>query len=591
MNRARMKTVAKTSLATSLAVMTAGASGTGLAIWSFRGSDTLTEVVRDAIQQSGQSANLAYQNTGSSAGESNALSGGQVIVPMSRNWKSSVIASTAHPTWAPELRNVVGLDAGVIVQALNGPTGYASCKDLTEIALDADRKKAQNGNLLQLLLGGVDGAGTEEACKDQRRLDAIDYLQSVCFSGVSQIEHFWRRDDRSGTADTMKERLRIQRFCNGRAPGVDDSGADYNLRNDDADPVRRACIGESATRNKTVCTLWPATTHCEDTPTAAGCTQGFVVALSQGDKTGSDITKSIGERVADTGTYITIGFGGRAASRVPNATPSMITSVSPSDLSIRNGAYFLARRLFVNWADTNYTAMLVSNHDRAVAEKALYDWMTDPDGDPLPGRWNLDQIMIDRGFLPCTDDHNPPTDTGNLCNSEWPIPAAESTPPGCIPPGVNGDAKSFCCSTNAMSVAGEACPDYFCQKITQGCATTANCCQPPNAGASGQTLTCQDLGVGHNACCVGPNEAGLDCGSNAECCTNNCGPQAKCCQNTTGTVGTGASCTANSQCCSDTCSSAGKCCAYFGGSKAAGELCNWDKDCCSGSCSAYHVCN
>ena len=511
----RTRTVVKTSLATSLAVVAAGASGAGLASYTFSGSDTLTEVVRDSIHNAGLDATFVYNNAGSGQGETDALANKESIIPMSRNWKASVIAGSVHPSWAPQLRNVIGLDAGVMVEQLSGAGGYGPCRNLLA-PLDTDGIHAVANSVLGLVLGGLDGAGTTEACRDQRRLDAIDQL-AACFRNVDYIEHFYRRDDRSGTADTFKERLRVQRFCNGRAPGViPGTTTDNNMFNDDVDPVRRACIGADSTHALTVCTLWPSTTHC--VATDAGCTQGFLVALSQRDPDAStpDITTSIAGRVLNDGSLRTTGFAGREASRKAGNTAPMINSVSPSDLSIRNNHYFLARRLFVNYADTN-TDAASGGAAQLAAELTLYNWMTDPNGDPLPGRYNVDPLLVNHGFLPCTTDHTDPTGTDNLCSMDSVIPAAETTPKQCIPPGATGNAADACCANGATSPASPGtCPAYACAAITKGCATTADCCTATPA------LTCQDLGTGHLACCVGANEKGQPCSVNADCCGNVC---------------------------------------------------------------------
>jgi hypothetical protein len=77
----------------------------------------------------------------------------------------------------------------------------------------------------------------------------------------------------------------------------------------------------------------------------------------------------------------------------------------------------------VQWATGNTD---LGDPARVASERMLYNWMTDPFGDPLPGRWNIDPILIPGGFLPCTTDHTDPTDVANACNSQWPIPGGTS---------------------------------------------------------------------------------------------------------------------------------------------------------------------
>jgi hypothetical protein len=516
------KTVAKTSLATSLAVVAAGASGIGIAgaTYSFKGSDTLTEVVRDAINGAVTAGAIPantfdYINTGSGKGEADAKAGLQAIVPMSRNFTADIIGDAyavppttgTHNNWNPGLRNVIGLDAAVMVERLNG-TSYTPCRNLLA-PIDTDGRHAVQDSVLGLVLGGVGGEGSTEACRDQKRLDAIDQL-AQCFKGVTYLEHFYRRDDRSGTADTFKERLRVKRFCNGRAPGVDSAGNDYNMNNDDADPVRRACVAADSTHAATPCTLWPTTTQCTG---GTGCTQGFLVALSQRDPDAStvDITTSIAARVRNDPYLRTVGFAGREASKWAGNTAPMVNSVSSSDVSTRNGKYFLSRRLFVQWAAGNLSG------DRLTQETALYNWMTDPDGD-IAGRYNVDPLLTAHGFLPCMPTRGQtPVSTSNLCNSETPIRPAETTPKQCIPAGATGNAADICCATGTTSPASPGtCPTYNCAAVTVGCATNADCCGSP-AG-----MTCQELGNGHLACCIGPTETGQDCAADSDCCTGSC---------------------------------------------------------------------
>jgi hypothetical protein len=328
------RTFFKTSLATSLAVVATGSAGVmAAAPYTFIGSDTMTEVTRDSITQC-QSAgglctpnSLTYLNTGSGAGESALLAAvpTQRIAPMSRNFKASVL--TAHPNWTPGLQNIIGLDAAVIVEK-NAASGFSKCPNLTAALDSAAPGKAQVDTLIGLVLGGKDGAGDHVACSHPDRLAAVDAL-AACFGGISFIDHFYRRDDRSGTTDTMKERFRIQRFCNGRAPGLL-SGLDNNLANDDADPIRRTCVAAAAgTYAKTACTLYPAYTSC--TAGEANCTQGLVVALSENDPGMPDITTTIARRVRLDANNQTVGFAGREASRqTGNAAPN-INTVSPNN--------------------------------------------------------------------------------------------------------------------------------------------------------------------------------------------------------------------------------------------------------------------
>jgi hypothetical protein len=499
------RTIFKTSLATSLAVVATGSAAVMAAgPFTVVGSDTLTEVVRDSITQCptvnpipGQACTagaLIYNNTGSGAAET-ALQASvptQRIAPMSRNFKASVL--TAHPNWTPQQQNIIGLDAAVIVEK-NAASGFSKCPNLAA-ALDSSLPgHAAVNTLIGLVLGGKDGVGSTDACADPARLAAVDTLAG-CFGGISFIDHFYRRDDRSGTADTMKEKFRVQRFCNGRAPGLV-AGADNNMANDDADPIRRSCVPLSSTNAKTVCTLYPSTTVCSDTPTAAGCTQGLLVALSQSDPGMPDITTSIARRVRLDGNNQTVGFAGREASRqTGNAAPNLNT-ISPNNFNVRAAAYLASRRLYVNFSDipvgTNRPGGRTADDIAQNTEETnLFTWMTDP---VLGGRFNLDPILVTHGFLPCTDDFSDPSGPNNLCSSALPPPAAETTPGQCIPAGLAGNGGgNICCSTGLASPAAPAtCP-------ANNCGASGFACTGSGAGTCCSGLACTDQGDGNFAC-------------------------------------------------------------------------------------------
>jgi len=492
------RTVFRTSLATSLAVVATGSAGVmAAAPYAFVGSDTLTEVTRDAIAQCESAGglctagSLTYTNTGSGAAETALLASPptQRIAPMSRNFKASVL--TAHNGWTPQQQNIIGLDAAVVVEK-NAASGYSKCPNLAAALDPAVPGKAQVDTLIGLVLSGKGGTGDTVACSHPDRLAAVDTLAG-CFGGISFIDHFYRRDDRSGTTDTVKERFRVQRFCNGRAGGLV-SGLDNNLANDDADPIRRSCVPQSSTHAKTSCTLWPAATQC--TAGDANCTQGLVVALSQNDPNLPDITTSIARRIRLDSNNQTLGFAGREASRQTGNASTNINGISPSNFAIRTRAYIASRRLFVNWSDIpvgtgrsgGQTADDIAND---TAQLNLYTWITDP---VLGGRFNVDPILIAHGFLPCTDDYSDPSGPNNLCSNQLPPPAAESTPPSCIPAGLPGNATNWCCSTAAVSPAAPTvCPAYACNTANAACSGSGQgtCCTG---------LTCTDQGTGNFAC-------------------------------------------------------------------------------------------
>ena len=292
----------------------------------------------------------------------------------------------------------------------------------------------------------------------------------------------------------MKERFRIQYFCNGGAPGLL-AGVDSNLANADGDPIRRTCVSEATgTYTKTACTLYPAATPC--TAGDAGCTQGLVVALSEKDPVMPDLDTSIARRVRLDSYNQTLGFTGRAASRqTGNAAPN-INGISPNNFNVRTSAYFAARRLFLNLSDIpigtsragGRTTDDIANDQ---AQLDLYAWMTDP---VLGGRFNLDPLLVANGFIPCTDDYSDPAGPGNLCSSQIPPPSGDD-PRVCIAAGGVGDnGASLCCPSGQPSPASPGvCPGPSCSPMNDWCTGSGQgtCC----AG-----LTCTDQGTGYSAC-------------------------------------------------------------------------------------------
>src|SRR5262245_5290015 len=190
-----MRKVAKRPIVVALAlfVLTTSA-GMATAAFTMRGSDTLFDPITRAIQLSG--VMITYTGGGSGTGETALLNHTQGIAPMSRNLKDTIIGpGGSHPSWAPTPDNVLALDAAVIVQK-NVAT---KCPNIQEFK-SLPGKPATHW--LQMMLGGVDGSGSAAACNHSARLDALQALAD-CMN-VLQVDHFYRRDDNSGTTDTMK---------------------------------------------------------------------------------------------------------------------------------------------------------------------------------------------------------------------------------------------------------------------------------------------------------------------------------------------------------------------------------------------------
>ena len=195
----RVKGILGAVVPTAIAVL-AISSGTAQAAYVVEGSDTMTEIIRNAIIQSG--ANLEYHNVGCTQAEKNMLGTGnylQSIGPMSRNFVQSVLTGAATSNWMPSDANVVALDAGIIgVANISG-----RCQSLMlPLQSPADPTTAQVTTDLSIILSGYPsgGAGTKSLattaeCAHPERLAALARLTSC--QGVNRIDHIYRRDDLS----------------------------------------------------------------------------------------------------------------------------------------------------------------------------------------------------------------------------------------------------------------------------------------------------------------------------------------------------------------------------------------------------------
>jgi hypothetical protein len=576
----------------------------------------------------------------------NADLGVQSIGPMSRNMRPGTIDSAAtvvgaitgtfvqrdlaanigksgHAAWAPVCQNVVGLDAAVFVTkatgvgsglndidfnvftnnyaspasfkqgASNGCTGSttATClggvangnfpTDFTNGTAFNNLASAVNYNSLwSIVLSGVDGSGSLKACSDPRRIRALQDLSTAL--GVPQLDHIYRRDDNSGTTDTIKDRIMVVssfgpqdsrypwtggRFCNGQAVGgiagaTAQTGicsvtrtivtcklnsdcpagevCQFNLNNQDLDPVRRPCIAADADHAPTSCTDVTTGKPCQATDGNANCSQGLVVALSDTDpfststKPSTDVTTSIANRIRNGGGAV-IGYAGREAASggVYGTKAIKVNGVKPTDTNVRNSSYLLARRLFLqnsyfNPANGNTTGGDVPD-DKATGisitgggaqqitfEQNLFNYMTN--------RANTDPVVAQFNFITCSYNGvgvDPCGESNNLCAL-----GAPATPPpydaGFPNTSFNNDgtggAKSLDSAGNLWNGSSAPSP-ATCSVAASGkvnaCVTdgsictssTATACPPANGrlanSACSQTsdcatgLTCKDaLGLG-----------------------------------------------------------------------------------------------
>jgi hypothetical protein len=381
------------------------------------GSDTLTNIAQGAI--AGAGACLSYHNVGSTQGEANMIFGAtgantdglsgraqtayQGFAPMSRNFTSAILndATIAGEGWAPAHPDsaVVGIDGAVITfQPVTG-----QCVDLDDTypsaCTSACATPAAHGvSALAVLISGNPASGTisngtTAECSDPCRVCLVNYLASASCQPVNRIEHLYRRDDKSGTQDTFREKIAdpsgnpVKFWCNGKSEG-NNSLPGGNIKNEDLDPIRRGCVAEDSTHAYSRCTYYPTAYTCKSGDpvlpangtitvteptgaswddvnkkwvettgsktyvnplnTAISCTQGLMVALSENDPGSTDITVSIGNRVKNDPNGFSMGMAGGASQSLispPNDAVN-INTITNDPGNVYPGAYKFSRRLF-----------------------------------------------------------------------------------------------------------------------------------------------------------------------------------------------------------------------------------------------------
>jgi len=500
-----------------------------------KGSDTLFDIVTQSINKkiaadaacaaagncpSGmptiQSNQIIYDGTGSGNGENDlkaTVGGGnnlgiQSIAPMSRNFRPATL--TQFPSWAPTIQNVVGLDAAVIatknvashcknwtLPTTGDGNGFTiAVPNVASTSINFGTAGSGYTQLLEVILSGIDGSGSTAACADQRRVQAVADFASC--NNVAAINHFYRRDDNSGTTNTFQDKVAVQRFCNGAAVGTLGTNKGHpNLNNQDLDPIRRPCDVPTSARYAVACTNISTGAACctavGDPTCTAACTQGLVSAISENDPGYTDFSISIAERVGNDSSGATVGYAGRTSVELPTntTTPIYINTNPPSKALTRLDAYLLARRLWLQRGPSNpaldasvtfsvppppssgppsgCTGSACGNQrandlagpsasltcpdgssnkcqgggtSQRALEDTLFAYMTDSNGgaspDGAPGRCNVDPLVDQFGFFTCLDDCTAtPTGNSNLCSKTpyLPIPAP---PAACLPTNGNG---------------------------------------------------------------------------------------------------------------------------------------------------------
>jgi hypothetical protein len=414
------------------------------------------------------------------------------------------------------------------------PTAFGNTSALNNV-----NSTVNYSNLLMVILGGVDGSGSLKACSDPKRVEALQDLAGAL--GVDHVEHLYRRDDNSGTTDTFKDRIITigtlgttspgsdtrypwvgGRFCNGQSIGGINSSTpqtgvcsvtrsntsckkdsdcpsgevcQFNLNNQDFDPIRRSCIASDSTHAPTSCTDMTTGRPCQASDNNPNCTQGLIVALSDNDPGSDSITNSIAARVKNDAAGTTIGYAGREAVLPGKGTKGLsINTTSFSDTNVRKDAYLLSRRLFLQNSlapgqppadqpsDTAGPNINITGQgsSQLAAEQNLFAWMTDP---AQFGRCNVDTIVKQFNFITCWTDCTVDVAnlSGNLCQNT-PAPAIPSPLSALLPNGAlggsNGSGGAKTINSQGLTWTGTALVGDTCTPGAQNVCIGGQACDP-----------------------------------------------------------------------------------------------------------------
>jgi hypothetical protein len=271
--------------------LTIGAGAVGASALNIKGSDTLynlTQAIITSCQQTDglPAGSIVYDGTGSGNGESGMKSGTQQVAPMSRAVKGAtsgagctVSGTAGSPTTVEGL--VLGLD-GIAIIGATTTAGSAACNGAADP--DCNGSPSNVGlaystpvagttytlsnwkDVLRIVYAGVDMAAgssmTTRDCNSTLRRAVVNswgnMFQNACSSSsCTQLRHAFRRDDASGTTDTLVTLLGLASivstgsspstpFCNAlkptdTAPTLGRFYPDYQ----DNDVIRRACLGSN----------------------------------------------------------------------------------------------------------------------------------------------------------------------------------------------------------------------------------------------------------------------------------------------------------------------------------------------------------
>jgi len=266
----------------------------------FFGSDTLKPLIAATV-----AGNPVYAGTGSGNGEK-ALHGLLTSSPTGNCLLSTSPGSSA----ASQLSAPMSRDLSPAAGGATGCTVASSGDDLKSFRIGVDGILAvtpsSNTGLADVSLTDLKEAFCTVApsgltCAQRASIT----VGTGGAGGTAVVDKFYRRDDASGTTDTLKTILGCAALCNDTAHVVVDDN-------------------------------FPRTAPC-----AAGDTDTQCIAKLTEANTGAGV-----------GNFV-LSYAGRSALTVsPAPTGLKVAGVGPSDANIRNFSYPLARFLYINYNDT-----------------------------------------------------------------------------------------------------------------------------------------------------------------------------------------------------------------------------------------------
>lgn len=210
---------------------------------NYNGSDTLSPII-EALLATEQCGDINYLAEGSGAGQDAMVAGTQQTAPMS----SSMDEDVCNPNGT---HAVIARDKLVVVRNNKGSDKTCETSFVGDVAGYSSDVPAW-AEALQLVYGGVNGAGTAEACggsgrdnADHPRVKLLNNFSSLfsnsCASGeCTELRFAFRRGDKSGTTKVFKKLTGVEDFCGG-------------AQHEDNDPVRTDCSSFASAGNLQYC--------------------------------------------------------------------------------------------------------------------------------------------------------------------------------------------------------------------------------------------------------------------------------------------------------------------------------------------------